>query len=211
MTRLAVAALLALAASAAAANTRHWDFRVLLDGAEIGEHRFTLREDGDARELRSTAQYRVRVLLVEAFRYRHEASERWRGDCLEALTSQTETNGEREAVNASLRDGRLAVERQAGRKTAREAHEGCVMSFAYWNPRMLRAERLMNSQTGEVLPVRIAALGTESVAVRGRPLRAERHQLTGPGLKIDLWYADGEWVALEAPARGGRVLRYELR
>ena len=203
--------LLAACATAASANTRSWDFRVLLDGAEIGEHRFTLKQDGDARELRSTAQYRVRVLLIEAYRYRHEASERWRGDCLEAIASQTETNGEREAVNAVLRDGRLSVERQQGGRTARDEHAGCVMSFAYWNPRMLKAQRLINSQTGELLPVRIAALGEESVPVRGRPLRAERHQLTGPGLKIDLWYADGEWVALEAPARGGRLLRYELR
>ena len=63
-TPLAIAA----CATAATANTRNWDFRVLLDGAEIGEHRFTLKEEGEARELRSAAQYRVRVLLVEAFR-----------------------------------------------------------------------------------------------------------------------------------------------
>ena len=211
MTRAAIAILLALGACAASANTRSWDFRVLLDGSEIGEHRYELREEGESRALRSTAQYRVRLLVIDAFRYRHEASERWRGDCLESLASQTETNGEREAVNASLREGRLSVERQAGGRTSREEHAGCVMSFAYWNPRMLRAQRLMNGQTGEVLPVRIAALGEESVPVRGRLLRADRHQLTAPGLKIDLWYANGEWVALEAPARGGRVLRYELR
>ena len=29
-------------------------------------------------------------------------------------------------------------------------------------------------------------------------------------VQIDLWYADGQWIALEALALGGRRLRYEL-
>jgi hypothetical protein len=45
--------------------------------------------------------------------------------------------------------------------------------------------------------------------VRGRATAATRHRLTGPDLTIDLWYADGRWVALEALTDGGRVLRYE--
>jgi hypothetical protein len=47
--------------------------------------------------------------------------------------------------------------------------------------------------------------------VRGRPVAASRHRLTGPGLSIDLWYAGAEWVALESSLEGGRRLRYELR
>ena len=41
-------------------------------------------------------------------------------------------------------------------------------------------------------------------------LSATRHRLSAPNLQIDLWYADGRWVALEAPTPGGRTLRYEL-
>ena len=87
---------------------------------------------------------------------------------------------------------------------------GCVMSFAYWDPRILRATRLLNSQTGELLPVSVAEQGTERVNVAGRTVAATRHRLSAPDLQIDLWYADGRWVALEAPTPGGRTLRYEL-
>jgi hypothetical protein len=84
------------------------------------------------------------------------------------------------------------------------------MSFAYWDPRILRATRLLNSQTGELVPVDIRPWGVESVEVLGRRQVAERHRIAGKDLQIDLWYADGRWVALEALAAGGRVLRYEL-
>ena len=66
----------------ALAEVRSWNFRVMLDEREIGQHRFTLTTTGDARELRSEARFDVRVLFVSAYRYFHEAVERWNGDCL---------------------------------------------------------------------------------------------------------------------------------
>lgn len=204
--KILAAAVLCLALPAAHAEIRAWNFRVLLDDREIGQHDFTLRSTGDQRELRSEARFDVRVLFVNAYRYRHEAAERWDGNCLQSLVAQTETNGERVAVSASAREGRLVVDRPEGR----EAHDGCVMSFAYWNPQILKARRLLNSQTGEVLPVTVTAQGEEAVRVRGQPRAAQRHRITAPGLEIDLWYAEGRWVGLEAAAAGGRRLRYEL-
>ena len=124
MTRAAIAILLALGACAASANTRSWDFRVLLDGSEIGEHRYELREEGESRALRSTAQYRVRLLVIDAFRYRHEASERWRGDCLESLASQTDTNGERDERQRQPACHATRLHRPAGPRSARAQPTG---------------------------------------------------------------------------------------
>ena len=206
MRLLAAVAALCLALPAAHAEVRAWKFRVLLDDREIGQHDFTLRSAGDVRELRSEARFDVRILFISAYRYRHEATERWSGNCLQSLVAQTATNGAQVTVSAATQEGRLVVEHAEGR----EAHDGCVMSFAYWNPQILRARRLLNSQTGELLPVTVASQGEETVRVRGQPRAAQRHRLSARGLSIDLWYADGRWVALEADAEGGRRLRYEL-
>jgi hypothetical protein len=206
MRRLLALAAFCLAFPAVGSEVRNWNFRVLLDDREIGEHQFALRVAGDERELRSAARFDVRLLFVNAYRYRHESLERWDGNCLRSLAARTETNGEKLAVSAEARAGRLVVERPA----AREAHDGCVMSFAYWNPQILKAQRLLNSQTGEVLPVTVTQLGEETRPVGGEPRAAQRHRIQAPGLQIDLWYVDGRWVALEAPAAGGRRLRYEL-
>ena len=104
-------ALLALlfAAQGAAADARNWSFRVLLDGRDIGRHVFELRTLGEEQELRSEARFSVDVLFFNAYRYVHDATERWRGDCLRSLTSRTDTNGTLEAVSASPRGGRLVV------------------------------------------------------------------------------------------------------
>ena len=206
MKRALAAACLAAAPLAAAAEARTWSFRVLLDGREIGSHAFTLVRRGEERELLSEARFEVGVLFVKALRYVHRAEERWRGDCLVGLQSRTETNGEREWVAARREGARLVVERPAGR----EAHGGCPWSFAYWDPAIVGATRLLNSQTGEMVPVTVRPLGAERLPVRGRPVEAQRHRITGPGLAIDLWYAGAEWVALESTIRQGRRLRYEL-
>ncbi len=205
MRRLLPACLL-LASALAHAEVRDWTFRVWLDDREIGRHRFTVRADGDAREVESSARYDVRVLFIDAFRYRHDARERWEGQCLRSLASTTETNGERQTVNAVTRAGRLEVERSQGRG----AYDGCIMSFAYWDPRILNARRLFNSQTGELVPVTVEPRGEQAIEAGGRTQKASRYRLEAPDLEIDLWYAGERWIALEAVVAGGRRLRYEL-
>ena len=211
---IAIAALLAAASATASSPAppaspagREWNFRVLLDGREVGWHRYVVRGDGAATEVESRAQFDVRFLFLNAYRYRHEARERWRGACLDGLDSRTETNGTVEEVAAVAYEEALVVSGPSGDARL----PGCVMSFAYWDPRILRATRLLNSQTGELLPVRVDERGTERVSVAGQHVPATRHRLSTRDLQIDLWYADGRWVALEAPTPGGRVLRYELR
>lgn len=204
----ALAALLLLFAGTplSLAHAGDWEFRVLLDGREIGRHRYTLAGAGEDVVLRSEAEFDVRLLFFSAFHYEHEAVELWQGGCLQSLVSRTETNGERMSVTARSEGGRLAVQGPSG---SRE-HEGCVLSFAYWDPRILAAEQLLNSQTGELIPVQVTPQGTEAVTVQGRALTASRHRISGRGLQIELWYANGRWVALETAVDGGRRLRYEL-
>ena len=182
---------LALAcAPAAEAASRNWNFRVLLDGREVGRHTFSREEAGGEARVVSDARFDVRFLFVTAYRYEHRAHERWRGDCLVSIEARTDDNGVRNEVRMRPTE--------------------CVRSFCYWDPAILGASRLLNAQTGEIVAVRSTALGAESLSVGGREVRAERHRLTGANLSIDLWYAGRDWVALESSVAGGRRLRYEL-
>lgn len=206
-TRLLGAALLLATSLQVEARTRSWDFQVFLGDAPIGYHQFTLDEQGERRELRSESRFAVKVLLFTAYRYEHDATELWRGDCLESLTARTNDNGGRPTVDARSDGERLAVATGKGRETI----AGCVMSFAYWNPQILSQARLLNPQTGEYEAVKVATLGVENITVRGAPVEAKRFRLTGSGKPIDLWYSLGdEWLALESTVAGGRRLRYLL-
>jgi len=183
-----------------------WNFRVLLDGKPIGSHRFTLETEGGQRTLRSVAAFDVKVLGISAYRYRHEAEERWQGDCLVGLTSKTDDDGKALAVQARKDGDALAVKSPRGD----EKLEGCVMSFAYWNPAMLRQTRLLNAQTGEHEKVKIEALADAQVESQGRRVDAKRWRITGPESPVELWYSpEGEWLALESKVSGGkRTLSY---
>lgn len=194
MIRTLAALALLVCALHARAESRAWDFRVFLDEREIGRHRFTLRADGEERELRSEARFEVKLLGFTAYRYAHEATERWAGDCLRSLAAHTEDNGEKLAVDWRAEAG------------------DCRMSFAYWNPRLLEfpAARLLNAQTGAFVPVTVQPQGEETIEVRGKPALSRRYRLSGPDLAIDLWFSGRDWVALESAAKGGRRLRYRL-
>ena len=85
------------------------------------------------------------------------------------------------------------------------------MSFAYWNPEILEQDRLLNSQNGELVDVRVGEPERVDIEVRGAVRPALRYRLEAGDLGIELYYSeDQKWLALEADAAGGRKLRYEL-
>ena len=179
---------------AGAQSARVWNFRAYLDDSAIGTHRFSLRQSGAESELLSEARFDVKLLFFTAYRYVHRANERWRGNCLVSMDSKTDDDGKPYSVSAE-----------------RNPNDGCVMSFAYWNPEILRQSRLLNAQTGELEKVSVADLGDDSVRVRGSVVAAKRYRISGPKNPIDLWYSPaGEWLALDAALDGGRRLRYRI-
>lgn len=221
----AFAALAAMAAVAAglqpaavvAAQPQAWNFRVFLNDSPIGQHRFSLRRDGDEAELRSEARFEVKLLFITAYRYAHTAVERWRGNCLTGMTARTDDDGKKLSVDAAATFAASTPTAQEGSRlevstgTARQPLEGCVMSFAYWNPALLKQERLLNAQTGEHEAVRISDAGEERIVVRGVPVTARRYRIAGSKNPIDIWYsASREWLALESTLEGGRRLRYQI-
>jgi len=186
---------------------KEWNFRVSLDNHEIGRHRFVLENDGEQLKLKSEASFDYRLLFFSAFRYDHRDVEFWRDDCLSGLSSITTTNGKAEQVQARRIEDKLLVEYD----NRQIEYDGCVKTFAYWNQDILKERRLLNSQTGEYMPVTIDKIGDESINVQGSLKLAERYRINGNRLRIDVWYVGGNWVALEADTGGGRMLKYQLR
>lgn len=208
-------ALLILAAIAgvtgtAAANDgsqRSYEFSVLLDGSPIGYHRFDLTRRDSNLEVRSEASFDVRFLFINAFRYRHFNRELWEGECLRVIESSTRQNGEEFEVSGEPISDGLHVEAN-GRS---DRLDGCVMSFAYWNPKFLEQARLLHPQTGEYLPVDVQPLGRAELTIRGESIVASAYQLRARDVDITVWYSDNdEWLGLESVARGGRIIRYVL-
>lgn len=196
-----------LETGSSAGNEREWNFRVLLDGNDIGYHNFSLFEEDGSQRLTTEADFRVKFLFITAFRYEHVNHETWRNNCVQEIESRTDENGRQFEVKGSRADNGLAVQAN----DARIEVPGCVKTFAYWNPDILSEPQLLNSQTGEVLSVDIEKTARETLNVRGEEIPAQRYRLEARNMKLDLWYSDDQqWLALESTVKGGRKLRYEL-
>lgn len=197
--------------STASLASGSWDFRVFLDDKEIGTHRFDLLDKGGGeRELISQARMAVKILFVTAYTYDHHDVEHWNGDCLTRLNSKTDDNGDKYQVDVQRQGAATVVKTRNGAKTLSE----CVLTFAYWNPAMLKQTRLLNSQDGEDVEVKITDAGADSILVRGVKTTARRYELrsTNQKLSIDLWYSPSdEWLALESKTERGQKLIYKLK
>ena len=192
----------------AAAPVGEWNFRALLDGKPIGQHRFSVSAQGDERQVVSDARFTVTFLGLSVYRYRHQATERWRGECLTALRSTTDDDGKASNVRAEQDGGALRIDAPTD---AAQSVPGCVMSFAYWNPLIRTQTRLLNAQTGKLETVQVQRIGSGSIEVRAKPVAATEFRITGPAQPIELWYsAQGEWIGLDSIVSGGRRLSYRL-
>ena len=208
---IATLLLFSVAATGAAASTgeaqRSWQFSVLLDGSPIGYHRFDLNSSESELEVRSEASFDVRFLFINAFRYRHSNRELWEGECLRVIESSTRQNGKEFAVSGERLPEGLMIE--ANGKS--DSLDGCVMTFAYWNPRFLEQSRLLHPQTGEYMSVNVQPLGREELTVRGESVTALAYQVKARDVDITVYYSDNdEWLGLESVAKGGRIIRYVL-
>ena len=204
--RRALVALL-LMASSTAPLARNWNFDVTVDDKPLGTHVFTVTEDSGGRRVHSEAHFNYKIMFVEVYRYDHEADEVWRGDCLERLATKTEERGELTKVSGVLATRGFVVDGPKGRVTLPR----CVMTYAYWNPRMLDQSHLLNPQDADWSPAKVTKVGRESIDVRGAKVEADRYHLDAGKAAIDLWYSSsGDWLALRSVTPEGRIVDYRL-
>ena len=188
-------------------DVAQWDFNVFLGDKKVGKHKFVVSEENGAKKVRSEASFLYKVLFISAYRYEHQADERWAGNCLADIAADTNVNGKRTEVSGEQSNIGFVVDSGAGSVALPE----CVMTFAYWNPDFLEQSRLLNPQTGEYVDVVVEEIGSELLEVRGVNVPATRFRLTANQVDLTLWYSpDDEWLALESVAKGGRIVRYEL-
>ena len=204
--------LLTTSVIASPSQSSQWQFKVLLDNREIGTHHFTVSEANGRQTIQTEASFDVKVLFVNLYRYRHQSTEVWQGNCLRSIDSETDANGKPFLVEGNLVAGQSNDHyfqvNTAGTETELPP---CVMTFAYWNPIFLDEDKLLNSQTGTYENVTITRIGEVSLQLEGEAVAAVKYLIDLKAGPITLWYAanDFRWLALESVAAGGRILRYE--
>jgi len=83
---------------AASGIDKNWQFKVYLDGDEIGFHNFSMVHKEQHQEIYSSARFDVKFLFFNAYSYRHDNVELWHGQCLNSINAVTDDNGEKYKV-----------------------------------------------------------------------------------------------------------------
>jgi hypothetical protein len=169
-------------------------FDVYRNGSEFGQHsvRFSRTPDG-ALTVEIDIALRAGLGPITVFRYEHASQEVWRAGELVSFSSET------------LRDGdTLTVDLDAPRA-------GALPLSSHWQGYEPDWETVLNTETGEPMPVEIVDMGRDWVETASGALIEARHvRMTGT-LTVDLWYdASGRWVGCAFSARG-QDIRYILR
>jgi hypothetical protein len=184
-------------------------FDVSYNDRPIGSHRFTVIREGEQEQVRSEADFEVKVLFMSVFRYRHVANERSASGCLTNLESETDDNGTPFAVGIESMGEALRVTQRQPKAEETTLPVACATTFSYWDLERLQRDALVNAQNGKLTPTRLTDLGATSLDGE----EARHYRLEPAGMDpITLWYGDDDqrWLALET-RRGDGVLRYRLQ
>ena len=194
-------------ANASNGDDTNWQFKVFLDGDEIGTHTFSLIKKGERTEINSKARFGVDFLFINVYSYQHDDIEHWRDQCLDSIEAFTNDNGDEHKVSGKIENENFIVNTLENKHT----YNSCIKTFAYWDPAFLTEPELLNSQTGEMIEVESQFIGYETMTHKGQTIDSKRYRLSGEKLQIDLWYSkENHWLALESLTEGGRVVRYAI-
>ena len=185
------------------ATRRDLRFRVLRNGSSIGEHRVTFRPDGDRLAVETRVEIAVKVLFLNAFRFRHHAEEVWLSGRLVSVTSTTDDNGTLLQVSGdAVADGFRIV----GDEGPFLAAPHLLTSNALWNSRIVREKRLIDVQRGGEIGLVTKRLGDEDVDTPSGTIRASRHHMITPYYAGSVFHdSDGRWVRGLLELRGEHV------
>jgi hypothetical protein len=200
---LALAAL-ASATAGGAAPAEYPDglaFDIVRKGAVIGHHVARFRRDGSRLTVDTEIRILVRFAAIPVFRYEYDGREVWQDGRLIALDTRTNDDGEAFRVSVRRDADHLVVDGNAGRLTL----PADTMPTSYWHRGLMAAAGAIDSQRGRLAELHITPPAADPVELDGKPVAAQRYEVTGD-LNLTIWYLpSGEWVQLAFHAKGSDI------
>ena len=174
------------------------NFQVFLNDREVGSHEFRIVKKNRQIEVDSSLNIEFKAMGFFKVKYAHKANEIWRDGCLQSLVSETHKRGKKINVEAQQSDLGMVVKGSKSTQTL----NGCVRTFAYWNPQFLYEDYLLNAENGEYVPVAV----TSSALVNNA---GSKVSIDGAKVDIQLEYdTSGKWLSLQSELKMGGILRY---
>lgn len=199
---------LVLMGTSHAATPTQLRFDVLRKGDRIGEHLLDFTPTAEGQRVASHIELVIKVAFITVYRYRQDGEDEWRRDVLARTRIDTDDNGTTSHVAAELAADRLRVE---GPKGSFELAPGTMTDLSFWNLAITTQRQLVDSQTGEPIPVEVRPEASERVLVRGAEVAARRFAMSGSKSRSGtIWYDDTGRLVKAVVITRGEQLDYEL-
>ena len=182
-------------------------FSVLRQGGAIGEHAIRFTHENGRFIVRTDVMFDAGAPGVRLYRYEHHAEEVWIDGWLHAVTSDTDNDGQLYRLRAERRGGVFGGTINGRAFTV----SGYIVPSSLWHRDTPASRALFDTADARVKIVRGRLLGTDEVAVYGKPVSANHYALSGQ-IQRDLWY-DSECNLVRAAflGRDGSGITLELR
>ncbi|MEM7651448.1 MAG: DUF6134 family protein [Pseudomonadota bacterium] len=176
-------------------------FQILRNGSDFGEHRVAFDKQGDKTNVQIDINMKYALGPVALFRYEHSNEEQWKGDTILSMDSQTYDDGDDYNVNASWGNALTVQVNGESFETSPQFY-----STSYWNPVTLEADKLLNTQKGQVEDIEVTYVGREDFTTGVETLQADRYQIESK-VPIEVWYdaKTRQWVGLAFNVRGSEI------
>jgi Family of unknown function (DUF6134) len=183
-------------------------FDVYRKDSLIGVHVIRFSQTGGTLRVASQVELRVKVAFITAYRYEQTGNDDWENDVLVRTRIQTNDNGKNLLVVAEARDGQLAVEGAAGSYTTQL---GAMTDMSFWNEAITRGPPLVDSQTAELIKIRVERIARERIVVRGQAIEVRCFGMAGTkGRSGRVWYDDAGSLVQAVVTTRGETLHYQL-
>jgi hypothetical protein len=181
-------------------------FEVLRGKEHFGQQSVTVTPVEGGFSVQTAADLRASLGPVTLFHYKQECLETWRGVQLAGLTCTTLRDGKKIKVDAAPAEGALKV---TGAKKGPATFPVGTGPSTWWTKPKLGAYDMINTETGERMPVKVTSIGRETIDTGSSKITAE-HIRVASTLSVDLWYDEaGHWVSCAFSA-SGQNMTYRL-
>lgn len=168
---------------------------------DIGTHSLTFaRSNGDV-VVDVAVRIKVKLLFITAHSVVADRRETWRDGRFVAYRSRTNENNTVVEVSVRTEAGKLVIEGPEGKVET----DGTVFPTNPWHPEIVKAGLLMDTKTGALLKVAVAAAGEGQIAVAGKTVKARKYVVSGD-LERELWFdAEGNLLQFRFVSDGATL------
>lgn len=181
-------------------------FDITRDGKKIGTDIIDIVKDGKTTTVNFTTHISVVIMFMEAYRLDHTAVETWNDGKFVSYTAQTNDNGKKHTISATLTDKKFDLTVDGKDQELPQL----VLPATLWNTDFISATELFDPDKGTLLSVEVKDLGEQAIRQHGNTIQAEHYRISGD-LKRDIWVVNDIPVRIKLLGSDGSKIVSDLR